>query len=105
MFVACIAYEDSGELPATSSETLHNIMRCVFKRELYQNGRTLHDQNYDSSLTSLGEKCLYNLCRSRNYLRTEDVAGVARRYCSTIMGFLIQTQVVNLYDVPKQNFV
>ena len=25
--LTCLAYEDTGELPATSSETLHNIMR------------------------------------------------------------------------------
>ena len=37
--LACLAYEDTGDLPATSSETLHSIMRCVFKRELFKTGR------------------------------------------------------------------
>ena len=93
---ACLAYEDSGELPATSSEALHNIMRCVFKRELYQCSRTLHDQNYDSILITIGQKCLYNLVRGRSYLRNEDVSGFARKYCSTIMGFLVQNQVMRV---------
>ena len=90
--LACLAYEDTGELPVTGSETLHNIMRCVFRRELYQSGRTLHDQNYDTILTTLGHKCLYNIIRGRTYLRSEDVVGVARKYCHTVMGFLVPTQ-------------
>ena len=68
-------------------------MRCLFKRELYQNGRILHDQNYESSLTIIGEKCLHNLSKGRSHLRSEDVVGVARRYCSTIMGFMMLVQV------------
>ena len=83
-------------------------MRCVFKRELYQSGRTLHDQNYDSNISSLGQKCLYNLVRGRNYLRTEDVSGVARRYCLTIMGFLVNIQVnerIFRYSTVTSNFL
>ena len=34
---------------------------------------------------------ILGLCR--NYLRTEEVAGVARRYCHTVLGFLAPTQV------------
>ena len=102
--LACLAYEDTGDLAATSSETLHSIIRCVFKRELFKTGRTLHDQNFDSSLIILGQKCLYNLCRGRNYLRTEDVAGFARRYCATIMGFLLPTQTIRVSREKKDRY-
>ena len=63
----------------------------MFKRELYQRGRTLHDQNYDTILVSLGQKCFYNITRARYYLRPEDVSSVSRKYCSTVMGFLVPT--------------
>ena len=102
--LACLAYEDTGDLAATSSETLHSIMRCVFKRELFKTGRTLHDQNYDSSLIILGQKCLYNLSRGRNFLRTDDVAGFARRYCTTIMGFLLPTQITRVSREKKDHY-
>jgi hypothetical protein len=30
----CLAYEDTGELAGSASETLHTIMRCVFQVDI-----------------------------------------------------------------------
>ena len=69
------------------------MMRTVFSRELYSEGRTLHLLNYSSSLVSVGERCLHSLARGRTYLRTEEVSGLARRYSHTVLGFLRPSQV------------
>ena len=86
----CLAYEDTGELEGSASETLHTIMRCVFKRELFRAGRVLHDSNYESSLAVLGQRCLGALCKGRAFLTEQEVEGLTRRYCSTVMGCLVQ---------------
>ena len=72
------------------------MMRTVFSRELYTEGRTLHHLNYDRSLVTVGERCLHSLTRGRTFLRAEEVAGVARRYSFTVLGLLTVRQVTVL---------
>ena len=88
----CLAYEDTGDLAGSESETLHTIMRCVFKRELFKAGRVLHDSNYEASLVVLGERCLAALTKGRLYLTSEEVEGLTRGYCQTVLGCLISSQ-------------
>ena len=76
--LACLAYEDTGELPTRASESLHSMMRSVLRRELYTAGRTLHDTNYDRSLEVVGQRCLHSLARGRPYLRSRLVTSMAR---------------------------
>ena len=90
--LACLAYEDTGELPSTASESLHTMMRSVLRRELYTAGRTLHNTNYEVSLVRLGERCLHSLARGRLYLRAEETAGLVRKYRQTLLGFLTLRQ-------------
>lgn len=74
-------------MAASASETLHTIMRCVFKvrlrhlhhisvcqRELFLAGRVLHDSNYEASLAVLGERCLGVLGQGRATLRPQEVS-------------------------------
>ena len=91
--LACLAYEDTGELPVSCSESLHGMMRSLLRRELYTAGRTLHNTNYDRSLVSVGQRCLHSLARGRAYLRQEEVAGLGRKYRETLLGFLTARDV------------
>ena len=88
----CLAYEDTGDLAGSASETLHTIMRCVFKRELFRAGRVLHDSNYEASLVVLGERCLGALSKGRAHLTAEEVEGLTRGYCQTVLGCLVASE-------------
>ena len=100
--LACLAYEDTGELPGSSSESLHGMMRTVLRRELYTAGRTLHDNNYDRSLVSVGSLCLHSLARGRAFLRQEELGGLGRKYRQTLLGFLTARQSTARRDKQRR---